>query len=1480
MSTTAGYTTESDLVMSGTTLTVTGDLSLPANLALTNSTLIVLGTLSVPGTITMSGSTLTAKHSVTASGAISLTNASVLTHPVSTTTEIITLAVSAPSISIDATSKIDATGKGFLGGYSGDNAHTSGRTTGNTVAPGTDSGNGSMAYSGGSYGGSGGVYDSRFITNVAYGVPANPTEPGAGGGAAGVSSPGGNGGGYVRITTPSLALNGSIIADGQTYPVSGNGGGGAGGGIRIDATAITGAGFVYARGGTSWSGRDGSGGGGGRIAIYYGSNSLPTANILASGGTGRAGASNSNGGAGTVYLSMNTMPLILTKSGLGTGTITSLPAGIACGATCSSQFATNSTVTLTATPDTGSIFTGWSGACSGLDTCSVTMDAAKTVTATFDQLAVPTVSVSSPSDVIRNTRPTLQYTASAGTVTVKVDGITVNKVSGDALDQLSNGPHIVRVEATSYGRTGFAESTFTIDTEAPVLTVTPVTTPVTQPSAVLTGTVEAGLNVTVAPLSGASTGSVVYPAANSWSCPVADLVTGPNTFTITATDLAGNTSTVSVVVTYLRGPVVTVTPASIQADQTVPIQLAVSNSTPQGGALLVEQFVDANKNGLVDAGDYVIRSFNITDGVASSDAGLPGDEDGVVNGATSTSLTSYLTGDLYHAPASYLIRVTQGSLSSVAPFAVAAAPQAQAVSGMVTDGVNPLPGALVRLSDSVGRHIAFSVADETGRYTLQVAHPGTYLVTPLVYGYASSAPRSVSLASGQVLVDQNLAVVPGNFHLTGTVKDETGTTGIQGVWVWAKGQNTSAVVLTAADGSYDLSLPAGQYSLSVSIDPSEPTAFAKGYLINTVQAPVVNLVADSTNNDFFLPRGAYVVSGRVLDQFGNGLAGIPLQGELAIVAGSSEIVAKRVSGIDGAYLLPLISGEQWRIALDPTYAGLNNLIGSSIRNYSTNGSNSTGMNIVTHPVTAWVQGVVKDSANTLLGGVTVVLRNADSSIIASTVTAADGSYRIGAYGGSWYVKAQTEEKGLHPVAEQTAVLTDSQTTTLDFVVDVTPPVFAINPVTTPTTASSQTISGTIEAGATVLVSVSTSALAGTVTYPTSTTWSCTITGLVEGANTVTATATDTSGNQTLATATISYAKPAGPDLIVRAVSLPATLNSGETVQVQVTVKNQGTLKAGKFYIGLYLSSDSTITTGDTFLSNEYLSSLAAGAEVSYTTSITLPANSSGTYYIGAIVDSKGAVTESDETNNSFAVGPVSIGYGPDLVVAALGVPTSLVSGQTVSVPVAIRNQGTGAAGKFYIGLYLSTDSTITTSDTFLGEEYLSSLAAGAQRAYTTNITLPANISGAYYIGAVVDSRGAIAESDETNNSFEVGPISIGYGPDLIVAALDVPASATAGQTISVPVTIQNQGTGAAGTFYIGLYLSTDSTITASDTFLGEEYLSSLAAGTQRSYTASVVLPASASGTYYIGAIVDTRSAVSESEEANNSFVANPTVITK
>jgi subtilisin family serine protease len=78
------------------------------------------------------------------------------------------------------------------------------------------------------------------------------------------------------------------------------------------------------------------------------------------------------------------LPLTVTRSGSGSGTVTSTPAGIACEPTCSASFPFSSSVTLTVSPAPGSTFTGWSGAgCTGTADCSLTMDTAKSATATF-----------------------------------------------------------------------------------------------------------------------------------------------------------------------------------------------------------------------------------------------------------------------------------------------------------------------------------------------------------------------------------------------------------------------------------------------------------------------------------------------------------------------------------------------------------------------------------------------------------------------------------------------------------------------------------------------------------------------------------------------------------------------------------------------------------------------------------------------------------------------------------------------------------------------------------------------------------------------------------------------------------------------------------------------------------------------------------------------------------------------------------------
>jgi subtilase family protein/List-Bact-rpt repeat protein/fibronectin type III domain protein/fervidolysin-like protein/HYDIN/CFA65/VesB family protein len=86
--------------------------------------------------------------------------------------------------------------------------------------------------------------------------------------------------------------------------------------------------------------------------------------------------------------------LTLAIRGSAGGTVTSAPAGIGCGSSCSASYAAGTMVTLTATPGSQASFKGWGGACSGsATTCTLAMSRAQSMTATFSMIFTdPTVS--------------------------------------------------------------------------------------------------------------------------------------------------------------------------------------------------------------------------------------------------------------------------------------------------------------------------------------------------------------------------------------------------------------------------------------------------------------------------------------------------------------------------------------------------------------------------------------------------------------------------------------------------------------------------------------------------------------------------------------------------------------------------------------------------------------------------------------------------------------------------------------------------------------------------------------------------------------------------------------------------------------------------------------------------------------------------------------------------------------------------------
>jgi hypothetical protein len=219
---------------------------------------------------------------------VELVGGAVLTHRETTASEAYGLDLSAWTLSVDATSRIDVVGRGYLGGNRaglGETAHTEG------FAPGAGPG------SGGSHGGLGGEFSGNGASgpNPIYGSLVDPRELGAGGGA--WSGAGGDGGGLVRIGAINLVVDGAIRANGGLSAGSASGEG-AGGSVNLTLRTLAGLGAISADGGTTGNANH-TGGGGGRIAIRtLDRETYDPAGLTARGGDGFYG----DGAEGTIFL--------------------------------------------------------------------------------------------------------------------------------------------------------------------------------------------------------------------------------------------------------------------------------------------------------------------------------------------------------------------------------------------------------------------------------------------------------------------------------------------------------------------------------------------------------------------------------------------------------------------------------------------------------------------------------------------------------------------------------------------------------------------------------------------------------------------------------------------------------------------------------------------------------------------------------------------------------------------------------------------------------------------------------------------------------------------------------------------------------------------------------------------------------------------------------------------------------------------------
>ena len=303
---------------------------------------------------------------------------------------------------------------------------------------------------------------------------------------------------------------------------------------------------------------------------------------------------------------------------------------------------------------------------------------------------------------------------------------------------------------------------------------------------------------------------------------------------------------------------------------------------------------------------------------------------------------------------------------------------------------------------------------------------------------------------------------------------------------------------------------------------------------------------------------------------------------------------------------------------------------------------------------------------------------------------------------------------------------------------------------------------------------------------------------------------------------------------------PSTLNDGQTLTINATIKNSGAGPCvNSFVVDFKVdgSSIGTVTVSDSILSGE-----------SITVSKTWESRG-GNHQIEVVADKDNQVNEPDENNNSRSSN-ISI-PAPDLTVQDITWSAeNPVDGDSVTINATIQNDSTNYTTKDFRVVFKVDGEEVGHSD-------ISGIEANGEK--TASITWTAT-PGNHTIIAEVDSTDVVGESNETNNFLSKDMGEIPY-PNLVLAELNKKTeNVVTGKPVKFTARIENQGAGSTHRSFKVRFWMDDNT-------LDTRTISGIDSG--NSTEISIFWDAE-EGDHTLNATVDYENRVQESNETDNS----------
>lgn len=472
----------------------------------------------------------------------------------------------------------------------------------------------------------------------------------------------------------------------------------------------------------------------------------------------------------------------------------------------------------------------------------------------------------------------------------------------------------------------------------------------------------------------------------------------------------------------------TVSPAAISNTYNGPVIFQVTGLTNAADTVVVQKYLDANGNGVIDAGDVLVQQFSLTDGQPGMVIGgvtnfnVPGDTDAVAGQITArlllaTDFSQLIAGNYLFklsSPAGHFTPLTNS-------FAVTNFPFAQKFTGTVVGNGAAVPHAAVLLFPGAvggdhGNPVGGAVADGSGVYTIP-APPGSYALTAFHNNFVAdtTGAGNLVLGAGQT-VSTNLSLIPATQTITGQFVDAANSgLGLPGLLVAAqnKSQGLLAICYTDTNGNFSAGVTTNQWKIGSDSAGLAVLGYAgaqNGTGISTTNGSVAGL-------SVALTKATALFYGTVKDIYGNPLAGV-----VAVYAydqnnsGNGQFQSDGYTETNGYFVAAVVGGlgvsDTWQVQIDNSSSFPNYNFSQPLFNQNGGTNLSAGQavlaNITALPATNQITGKVQYNGTNLAGLSINAYTEDTNNYQAQATTDSGGNYTLIVGNGTWSVNVNCQ----------------------------------------------------------------------------------------------------------------------------------------------------------------------------------------------------------------------------------------------------------------------------------------------------------------------------------------------------------------------------------------------------------------------------------------------------------------------------------------